>query len=87
MSDLAIDGAQFTDPNTTIINLNNYRTRRKHIPLLVSISTAAELLEVSTRTVYRLIDNKRNGIRVVRVGDMRRIEYQSLVEYVARKGA
>lgn len=74
-------------PERTIIRLKDYRTRRKYTPLLVTISQAAELLSISERSMYRLLDKKGTGIREARLGGMRRIEYQSLVEYVESKSA
>jgi excisionase family DNA binding protein len=52
------------------------------IPLQVKITRAAQLLDCSEKTVDRLI--KSGELAVVGSGRLRRVEYASIIEYIAR---
>lgn len=62
-------------------NSRHEETRR---PLLISLQTAAEMLELSTRKVRQLVDE--GEIHSVKIGRSRRIVFASLNDWVKGLG-
>lgn len=58
------------------------QSAEKTTKLLFNIPEAAEVLSLSRRSMYRLVD--RNEIATVKIGASRRVPYAALVAFVER---
>jgi excisionase family DNA binding protein len=62
---------------TTRLSVQRYSDAAPEPPLLVSVNRAARELDVTTRTIHRLVSN--GTLESVRVGRSRRITFRSLL--------
>lgn len=60
------------------MNMMNYTQKLKHYPDVLSVDQAAEILDVSKKTLYKAIKNKE--LHAVKVGREYRIVKSKLIE-------